>query len=143
MSWQYIQRTGELLHDGAFFTKCYAGRGAGLNNPDMQSVKDVGPVCVGVYRIGNPVEGSHLGPCAMPLKKDAANVMYGRDDFYLHADLIDAVHKPHQASHGCIVPYDGDKRRQIAAYVTAGDRLLTVVAERKDAQWILPPPNTF
>lgn len=142
MSWQYISRSGELLCNGSFYAQCYAGRAAGLDNPDMQFVPDTGPLCVGVYRIGDPVEGSHLGPMAFPLKPDVANVMKGRKDFFIHADLLDALTRPHQASHGCIIA-SLQVRRFIAQQVAAGDRMLTVVAERTDAQWVgLPPQRT-
>lgn len=140
MSWQYIIRSGEMLHNGSFYTKCYAGRDQGLNNPDMQYVKDTGPLPVGVYRIGNAVEDSHLGPCAMPLMKDKANEMRGRDGFFIHADLVDARTNPFKASHGCIIVAPV-ARRYIATCAAAGDRLLTVVAERKDALWVGLPPT--
>ncbi len=147
MSFQFIQRSGEWLEDGKFFTFGYAGHGAGVNNPDMAAIKLVGPLPVGVYRIGDPVDGTHLGPCAMPLKPDVANEMFGRGDFFIHADKMDALINPRQASEGCIVLYQAGRlnarqvREHIAAAAHAGDRMLTVVAERSDAQWILPPPS--
>ncbi len=105
MSFQFIQRSGEWLEDGKFFTFGYAGHGSGINNPDMAAIKKVGPLPVGVYRIGDPVDGTHLGPCAMPLKPDVANEMFGRGDFFIHADKLNAETDPFQASEGCIVPF--------------------------------------
>jgi hypothetical protein len=44
MSWTYKQSTGELDHNGAAIGAGYSGHGAGLNNPAMQNVHDVGPI---------------------------------------------------------------------------------------------------
>jgi hypothetical protein len=149
MSLQYIQRTGELLVNGSFFALCYAGHGPGVNNPDMQMVHSTGPLPVGHYRIGVPVDNTHLGPCAMPLDPFEDNEMFGRKDFFIHADKMDAFTNPRAASEGCIVPMFTQTRtaravrEYIAEMVHAGDNQLTVVAERTDAKWVNLPPASI
>ena len=69
----------------------YAGKGTGVNNPDMQHVRDVGPLPEGTYTIGTPYyhkreDGSGLGPHTMNLTPDENNEMYGRRDFRIHGD---------------------------------------------------------
>ena len=106
MTWTFNQATGELTNPaGVVVATGYAGGNCGRNpegknNPDMQAVRCIGPLPVGVYYPGNPVEGSHLGPFAIPLIPQAGNQMFGRGDFYMHGDTIES---PGCASEGCIV----------------------------------------
>lgn len=106
MSWIYKQSTGELSDPtGKLIEKGYAGgdkgqHPEGRNNPAYQFVPDVGPLPQGTYTVGTPVEGSHLGPLAIPLIPDPANDMRGRKDFFCHGDHIGA---PGTASDGCII----------------------------------------
>jgi hypothetical protein len=119
----YSQTWGTLYSvDGTFIGTGYAGNGAGLDNPDMQTVVDHGPLPQGEYTIGAPLDPpDHLGPLAMPLTPDPANEMFGRSGFFFHMD--NRQHN-HSASCGCIVmPYgvlqeiaDGtDKRLKVTA----------------------------
>lgn len=78
----------------------YSGNGPGLNNPDMCTVSDVGPLPPGTYTIGDPVDDLHVGFFALPLTPDPSNQMFKRFAFFLHGDnpLGDF-----SASDGCIV----------------------------------------
>ena len=106
MPWTFNNGTGELLDPtGAHVESGYAGGNCGrnpegINNPAYQYTKDVGPLPTGTYTMGTAVEGSHLGPLAIPLTPDESNDMRGRGDFYCHADTIG---RPRCASEGCIV----------------------------------------
>jgi hypothetical protein len=72
----------------------------GINNPKFQSVHDIGPLPEGIYTMGTPIEGSHLGPLAIPLTPDHNNQMFGRSSFFIHGDHIGA---PGTASDGCMI----------------------------------------
>lgn len=137
MQFHYVIRTGELLLDGKLFMKAYAGRGAGKNNPAMTSVKNEGPLPCGDYTIGDPYKHDDLGPICFNLEPNPGNTMFSRSLFRIHADSI--AH-PGDASHGCIVslPSRGLTGRQLremlGGLVKAGNRSLSVVAERSDIQ---------
>ena len=102
--WTFEQKTGRLLHNGQLIATGYAGGNCGknpegINNPDMQSVHNIGPLPQGKYTFGVPVSQSHLGPYAIPLSPDPNNQMFGRSGFFCHGDT--AI--PRQASEGCII----------------------------------------
>ena len=78
----------------------YAGRDKGKNDPASQSVRGVGPLPTGAYRVGRPVDHPRLGPLAFPLEPFASNNMEGRSGFYIHGD---SRSRPGNASHGCII----------------------------------------
>ena len=84
MSFTYEQSTGRWIGpNGDVLATGYAGGNAGQapdgkNNPDMQNVRNVGPLPVGWYTFGKPVMQSHLGPYAIPLIPDKANEMSAR-----------------------------------------------------------------
>lgn len=98
--WTWEQGTGRLLRDGDQVAVGYSGAGEGKNNPDMQSVHNVGPVPVGRYSIGGPHDTMTHGPYVLPLNPDPANEMFGRSGFLIHGDSV--VH-PGTASEGCII----------------------------------------
>ena len=100
MPWTYEQSTGYLYHDGVYEGIGYAGHGAGLNNPAMQGVHDVGPLPVGLYTMEAPFDHPHCGRYSIRLTPDPANDMRGRDGFYIHGDN-QALNR--SASNGCIV----------------------------------------
>lgn len=119
--WTYHQSTGVLENDqGPVGTPCYAGRGKGVNNPDLQAVPNVGPLPCGVYTIGPPRDDVTMGPFIMPLLQ-VSGATFGRGGFYIHGDTYTM---DHTASHGCIVA--PRSTRQIVAQ--SGDNELTVVA---------------
>jgi hypothetical protein len=98
---KYNQRTGELTTDsGCIIGKGYAGCEQGKNNPDMQNVKMIGPLPRGFYTIGKPYDSPHTGPFTLPLIPEMGNEMFGRSEFRIHGDNINA---PGTASNGCII----------------------------------------
>ena len=106
MSWTFESSTGTLFDpSGKLAATGYAGGDKGLhkegiNNPQLQNVHDIGPLPEGIYTMGDPVEGSHLGPLAIPLTPDPNNQMFGRSSFFIHGDRIGAEGT---ASDGCII----------------------------------------
>lgn len=123
MPWTYHQKTGHLrAPNGSLAGSGYSGHGAGLNNPEMQDDRGIGPIPVGLYSIGparRPVD--HLGPLAMPLAPDPDNEMHGRSAFFIHGDNASGNHS---ASDGCIIL--NHSIRQMIDISTDGD--LEVVA---------------
>jgi hypothetical protein len=121
MVWTYKQTGGELDLDGAEVGAGYSGHGDGLNNPEMQNVRNVGPIPQGTWTIGSPVDPpDHLGPLAMPLTHVSGDE-FGRDDFFIHGDNAAGNHS---ASDGCII-MSHTIRQQIA---DSDDHDLQVVA---------------
>jgi hypothetical protein len=107
----------------------YSGKGAGLNNPNAESVPgakgkaDAGPIPEGNYAIGKQQDnvtgtGTVLVD-SMRLTPDSGNDMHGRAGFLMHGD-----NKAHNksASEGCIVT---DKKTRDAVG-GSGDKTLTV-----------------
>ncbi len=106
MTWMYQQSTGRLTDpNGVLVATGYSGGNcgkvpSGVNNPAMQSIKCCGPLPRGAYTLGTPVEGSSLGPLAIPLLPDPGNQMFGRGGFYMHGDTPEMNES---ASEGCII----------------------------------------
>ena len=125
--WTYIQKTGELLHNGEHVAVGYSGYDDpetgqdGKNNPELENVPDVGPIPVGQYSIGYPVDTVTHGPFVLPLTPDATNQMFGRTGFLIHGD---SVVEPGTASRGCII-----MARQVRNDVAnSGDHSLQVIS---------------
>lgn len=121
MSWIYEQSTGKLSStESGYLSTGYSGAPAGKNNPAMQNVPNVGPIPVGRYLIGSPIDSPEHGPFALPLTPDAANQMFGRSGFLVHGDSIP---HPGDASEGCII-----QPRDARIFVwNSGDRELDVI----------------
>jgi hypothetical protein len=120
--WQFMQTSGNFMHDGVLVAQGYSGHGAGMNNPRMQSIEDIGVLPRGIYTIGDPKDPpDFLGPLAMPLTPDPTNQMFGRGSFFIHGDN---AQMNHTASDGCII-LAHDIRQMIA---DSTDRQLTVTA---------------
>jgi Protein of unknown function (DUF2778) len=101
--WVYVQRTGELLHDGILVGRGYSGHAQGLNNPDMQMVPDVGPIPAGAWAIcGPPMQTSEHGPYVLRLEPEPGCLVFGRAGFLMHGDEVENPGME-LASHGCIV----------------------------------------
>jgi hypothetical protein len=97
----FSQRNGHFcLDDGELIGVGYAGASLGKNNPEMQDVKNSGPLPRGWYTIEGPFDSEHTGKMVFRLIPDKENKMFGRGDFELHGDSID---RPGTASKGCIV----------------------------------------
>ena len=118
MPWTFCSSTGGLRDPLDNFVETgYAGGDKGLrpearNNPAYQYTPNVGPLPVGTYMMGEAVQGSHLGPDAIPLTPDPENDMRGRGDFFIHGDHIGA---PGCASNGCIIMSRATRRLLIAS----------------------------
>jgi hypothetical protein len=115
----YRQSTGEWI-GGDFSGTGYSGAPAGKNDPELQNVKDVGPIPQGRYTIGPAFDADPQGPVTMRLTPDPENEMFGRDGFLIHGDTDPAGF----ASTGCIV-LPLQVREQIAS---SDDKRLEVVA---------------
>lgn len=127
MPWVFVQSAGVVYGpSGAIAFSGYSGNGADKDNPEAQFVKEHGPIPVGGYTIGAPIDGTSLGPCALPLTPDPTNVMQGRDGFFIHDDSLS---HPGQASDGCLVTVGVSTRKTIWA---SPDHRLVVVAEDAD-----------
>jgi hypothetical protein len=121
-SGKWVDFTGNLLGIA------YSGGECGLvpeavNNPAYMDKQNVGPIPVGIYRIGAPVDTVTHGPYFLPLTPDPSNRMYGRSGFGVHGD---SIVKPgrESASDGCIV---GLQRNVRQAIWDGGDHDLQVV----------------
>jgi hypothetical protein len=104
MSWLYEQSTGYLVSPTGHRMEPpgYAGHGAGVNNPALENVRDIGPVPEGWYTMQAPIDSQLLGRYAIRLTPDETNEMYGRNGFFMHGDEIQ--HSGEElASDGCIV----------------------------------------
>lgn len=119
--WTYVQRTGWFGRDNLLLVYCYSGKGEGKNNPDLQSVRYVGPIPVGRYTMQSPVDTEEHGPFVIWLTPDPTNDMLGRADFGIHGDKIG---HPGEASQGCIIM----PRSQREAAWNSGDHLIEVVS---------------
>ena len=94
----YVQKTGTFSLDGKELGHGYSGYGEGKNNPAMQSVRNVGPIPAGLWKIGPPRQYKGMDDCfdLAPIGHDAL----GRSDFLIHGDH----HKIYgTSSRGCIV----------------------------------------
>jgi Protein of unknown function (DUF2778) len=125
MPWTFEISTGNLYDPlGNLAAKGYSGGNCGKNpegvdNPDDEAMKDIGPIPEGGYSFGTPVLQSHLGPFAIPLSPASSNQMFGRSGFFCHGD-----NAAHAASEGCII-IPPDVRKAMWA---SSDHELQVVA---------------
>ena len=104
----------------------YSGSGEGKNNPDMQSVRNVGPIPQGDWTIaGPPANTADHGPYVLRLTPQDETETFGRSGFLMHGDSKNA---PGTASHVCVI-MPRTVREQVW---DSGDRDLQVVAEIPD-----------
>jgi|SRR5438067_6173148 len=97
MPWQYSQRTGNLYRDTVWVGAGYSGAGWGRNNPELEEVRNLGPIPRGRYRIGAAHDTADHGPHVMALAPVLHNA-HGRTGFLIHGD-----NSTHTASQGCII----------------------------------------
>jgi hypothetical protein len=97
---RFVQRTGRLYLNDHLIGLAYSGNGKGLNNPEMDSVKNVGPIPIGSYSATSIVM-PEKGPNVWRLQPQSTNDMKGRSGFLVHWDN---THHDFTASDGCIVP---------------------------------------
>ena len=119
MAWRYSQRTGVLTHNGQTAGTGYSGAAAGRNLPQMERVRNIGPIPRGQYRIGTPRNTATHGPHVMDLTPVGHNAL-GRTEFLIHGERRNAP--PGLASQGCII-LGPSIRNQISA---SGDHDLIV-----------------
>lgn len=128
--WTYRQSTGELSHDGQLVGIGYSGHGEGVNNPDLETVHNVGPVPQGQWSMavikgddGMPTDYEGKKQPVMRLTPAEGTNTFGRAGFLIHGDMI-AEAGQEQASLGCIImPHY--VRQQVAV---SEDKDLTVTA---------------
>lgn len=120
MTWRYEQATGRLSRDGIPLTVGYSGFAEGRNNPDMQMVRDVGPIPQGRWQLATIFDSPSHGPRCILLVAEEGTNTWGRSGFLIHGDSIGT---PGQASHGCIIV--GRHERELVW--GTGDRALEVV----------------
>ena len=100
--WIYKQFSGELVHNDTLAGVGYSGHEAGLNNPELEDVPDIGPIPRGYYFIGTPFTHPRKGPVCMRLTPEPGNDAHGRLGFMMHGDSKEHPGE-HEASAGCIV----------------------------------------
>jgi hypothetical protein len=100
MTWVYRQQTGEMLLDGAVVGKGYSGAAECKNQPDLDCVKNRGPIPKGKWRIGPAFHHEQKGPLCIPLGPLPGTETYGRSGFLIHGDSRTV---PGSASEGCII----------------------------------------
>jgi hypothetical protein len=128
--WEWRQKTGEIARTGdnesnvvaqGVVAQGYSGFGRGKNNPDYQSVPDVGPIPQGLWTIGGPpVDTDTHGPYVLHLAPCENTNTFGRSGFLIHGDSLE---HPGEASHGCIILPRATRER----IWQSNDRQLTVL----------------
>ncbi len=114
--------TGRLTRDdGTDIGPAYSGAPGSVDDPSTTAVRQHGPIPVGTWGIGDPVDLPHLGPFCLPLSPNAETNTFGRSGFFVHGD--NGAHNE-SASEGCIVTAP-TIRQAVAA---DPDKLLNVVA---------------
>ncbi len=123
--WKYEQSSGAMIRpDGSILKVGYSGKPPnGVNDPEMQCVKNVGPIPRGFYTIEAP-KSKKTKPYYMPLTPYPETDTCGRDGFQLHGDNL-----THTASIGCIVLSPRAIREEIWE---SGDHVLRVVRDSSD-----------
>jgi hypothetical protein len=128
----YSQIDGRWRRDGQLLGVGYSGRGVGRNRPfdstakmpdraETETMRNLGPLPAGRWRIGPAFTHPILGPLVMPLLPVEGTETYGRTGFLVHGDSREG-----NASSGCVV-LGHFEREAISRAVEAGDRDLTVV----------------
>lgn len=99
--WLYDQSSGKLLDpEGGECSSGYSGHGAGKNNPAMQSVRAVGPIPRGSWKMVRVWNSPNTGPYTIVLEPFDKNKSFGRSEFRIHGD---SKKNPGNASRGCII----------------------------------------
>ena len=119
MPWQYSQTTGQVTWNEQVIGMGYSGRGNGRNNPQLEHLRNTGPIPRGQYSIGPARTHPGKGPVTMSLTPIGHSAR-GRTAFLVHGD---SRNRPGDASEGCII-LPPDIRRRISA---SGDTNLEVV----------------
>ena len=107
--------------DGSVLGFGGSGRNEGFNNVAMQDRPFVGPLPSGEYAMRPAITHPRLGPVAIELLPDPANIMHGRQGFWIHGWSGELGIR--KSSDGCILLSRGN-REDIDA---SEDKALTVV----------------
>jgi len=114
--WEYSQSSGNLTYidnntgERTFIGQGYSGIGQGYNNPNMQNVKNVGPIPRGTYYYGDPLDKNnrmYKGSLTLPLtpndetRKSILEMGRDPDSFLIHDDNPNKP--PRTSSTGCII----------------------------------------
>lgn len=129
--------TGQLRLNNCLLGTGYAGNGQCINDPSKTDIPNHGPLPVGRYTIGMPVDRPTTGRFSLPLTPARSNEMFGRSDFYIHGGLDGQPDTspdagpdgPRTASDGCIVTAHDIR----VAISQDPDATLLVFAEDPDA----------
>lgn len=126
--WKYGQSTGDLFLNGHYMETGYSGAlPYGKNKPEMECVKNVGPIPRGYYIIGAALTSPT--PITLPLTADKLHYcMPARSGFLIHGDNMTGT-----ASHGCIILSKG-LRRTIGE---SDDKRLLVVRDSVESQRVV------
>lgn len=106
--WTYEVATGRMVDPAKEVVGIgYSGGGCGTqpsaaNNPAAQQIKLVGPIPIGMYIIGPPIDTVTHGPYVLGLRPYLTNEMFGRSGFLIHGDSVINPGKM-AASDGCII----------------------------------------
>lgn len=121
--WTYQQSSGNLVApDGSLAGTGYSGRGASLNVPEDEGLRDLGPLPAGWWTIGEFFDDpGGKGPIVAHLTPHLGTLTFGRSCFMIHGDNAEANHT---ASEGCIVL----ARPLREAIRDSGDSILLVIA---------------
>lgn len=89
----------------AILGSAYAGQPPYVNDPTAINLKALGPLPIGLYDIGAPIDlPDSVGSFALPLTPSASNQMYDRGGFYWHgANAKKDVDGAQLSSDGCMV----------------------------------------
>jgi hypothetical protein len=119
--WKWDQSAGELSHNGRIIEHGYAGNGKGLNSPNFQDVRGIGPIPRGMWKMVSVGDIPNTGRFTIVLEPMPGTDTRGRSEFRIHGDnsRLDK-----SASHGCII-LPRNVRGDIWA---SGDHELQVVA---------------
>jgi hypothetical protein len=109
-----------------FAQQCYSGKGDALNNPNLESVYQAGPIPRGVWVIDS-THVDTIGPYTVNLTPVGNNNVfsYGREAsaFRIHGDTTD---QNQTASKGCIIMGGVDFRRTLVEFAGTKGALLIV-----------------
>lgn len=110
-------------NDGhVFATGIWSGHGEHANVIGDEQLGGLGPLPAGLYKVGKPRDGGHLGPFVMDLTQVEGD-SFGRSLFRIHGAAAGDVN--HASSDGCVIA-GHDVRVQIDKELN-GYRFLKVV----------------
>ena len=103
--YRYEQSTGrlwKLIGDG------YSGHDEGKNQPDLDGVRNTGPIPKGRWLITEKFDSPTKGPFCLRLAPVVGTDTHGRSGFLIHGD---SIKEPGTASEGCIILPRGVRQR--------------------------------